>query len=98
MPVSANLYFSYHRDIGAEIPPMVLIHGAGGMHLYWPSEIRRLRGCCIYTIDLPGHGRSDGKKGHIKNFSVYHEMMDIMMTECSKTFPDLKVLVSSRSR
>lgn len=59
MPVSGNLYYSYHRDTGAENPPLVLIHGAGGMHLYWPPEIRRLRGYCVYAIDLPGHGKSD---------------------------------------
>jgi pimeloyl-ACP methyl ester carboxylesterase len=59
MPVSVNLYYSYHRDSGAENPPIVLIHGAGGMHLYWPPEIRRLRGYCIYAVDLPGHGKSD---------------------------------------
>mgnify|MGYP001150923554 CR=1 FL=1 len=25
-------------------PPVILIHGAGGSHLHWPAEIRRLRG------------------------------------------------------
>jgi pimeloyl-ACP methyl ester carboxylesterase len=59
MPVSGNLYYSYHRDVGAENPPLILIHGAGGMHLYWPLEIRRLRGYPVYAIDLPGHGKSD---------------------------------------
>jgi pimeloyl-ACP methyl ester carboxylesterase len=59
MPVSGNLYYSYYCDVGAEPPPLVLIHGAGGMHLYWPTEIRRLRGYCVYAIDLPGHGKSD---------------------------------------
>jgi pimeloyl-ACP methyl ester carboxylesterase len=59
MPTSGNLYYSYHRDSKAETPPVVLIHGAGGMHLYWPPEIRRLRGYCIYAIDLPGHGKSE---------------------------------------
>jgi pimeloyl-ACP methyl ester carboxylesterase len=59
MPVSGNLYYSYYCDVGAETPPLVLIHGAGGMHLYWPTEIRRLRGYSVYAIDLPGHGKSD---------------------------------------
>jgi pimeloyl-ACP methyl ester carboxylesterase len=58
MPVSGNLYYSYYCDVGAVPPPLVLIHGAGGMHLYWPPEIRRLRGYCVYAIDLPGHGKS----------------------------------------
>jgi pimeloyl-ACP methyl ester carboxylesterase len=59
MPVSENLYYSYHRDNVAENPPVVLIHGAGGMHLYWPPEIRRLSGYHVYAIDLPGHGKSE---------------------------------------
>jgi pimeloyl-ACP methyl ester carboxylesterase len=39
---------------------MVLIHGAGGNHLYWPPEIRRLRGFRVFALDLPGHGKSEG--------------------------------------
>lgn len=59
MPVSGNLYYAYHRDTSVEKPPLVLIHGAGGIHLSWPSEIRRLHGYSVYAIDLPGHGKSD---------------------------------------
>jgi len=59
MPVSGNLYFSQHCEKIAENPPLVLIHGAGGSHLYWPPEIRRLPGYCVYAVDLPGHGRSE---------------------------------------
>jgi pimeloyl-ACP methyl ester carboxylesterase len=39
---------------------LVLIHGAGGTHLHWPVELRRLAGASVYTLDLPGHGRSAG--------------------------------------
>ena len=39
---------------------MLLIHGAGGYHLSWPPQIRRLSGQRIYTPDLPGHGKSEG--------------------------------------
>ncbi len=59
MPVSGNLYYSYHHDINAENPPLVLVHGAGGMNLYWPPEVRRLPGYDVYALDLPGHGKSD---------------------------------------
>ncbi len=58
MPVSGNLYYSLHCEKDTETPPLLLIHGAGGTHLHWPPEIRRLRGYCVYAIDLPGHGKS----------------------------------------
>jgi pimeloyl-ACP methyl ester carboxylesterase len=39
---------------------VVLIHGAGSSHLVWPPLMRRLAGCAILALDLPGHGRSGG--------------------------------------
>ncbi len=62
MPVAADLY--YHLYEGSEEgrnPPVILIHGAGGTHLFWPSEVRRLPGYRVYAIDLPGHGKSGGR-------------------------------------
>ena len=63
MPVSGNIYYSLHCERDTENPPLVLIHGAGGTHLYWPPEIRRLRGYCVYAPDLPGHGKSSTSDG-----------------------------------
>lgn len=60
MPLSAEIYYFLHSRDGTNQIPVVLIHGAGGMHLYWPSVIRRLRGYRIYALDLPGHGKSLG--------------------------------------
>lgn len=44
----------------ADRPTLVLIHGAGGSRLHWPAELRRLPRATVYTLDLPGHGRSEG--------------------------------------
>lgn len=41
--------------------PVVLLHGAGGSHLSWPSEIRRIPGYRVFALDLPGHGKSGGR-------------------------------------
>ena len=59
---SDNIHYFVHEAENhiAKRPPVVLIHGAGGFSLSWPPQIRRLEGQCVYAIDLPGHGESDG--------------------------------------
>lgn len=49
----------YTRKRGpAGAPALFLIHPAGGTHLDWPPQLRRLPQAAVYAVDLPGHGRS----------------------------------------
>lgn len=41
-------------------PAVVFVHGAGGSHQHWLFQVRDLAGASSYTLDLPGHGRSEG--------------------------------------
>jgi len=50
-------YAAYGEDIAGQ-PPVVLVHGAGGTHLHWPPQVRRLAGARVLALDLPGHGQS----------------------------------------
>lgn len=59
MPVAAGLYYFSYENEATNLPPILLIHGAGGSQLSWPPEIRRLLGYNVYALDLPGHGKSD---------------------------------------
>jgi pimeloyl-ACP methyl ester carboxylesterase len=61
--VGQKVFYAYHTlgvDNTQAHAPLVLIHGAGGNHLHWPPQLRRLAGGPIYALDLPGHGRSAG--------------------------------------
>jgi pimeloyl-ACP methyl ester carboxylesterase len=62
MPATTHLYYFAHVIEGqiTNRPPVILIHGAGGTHLSWPPQVRRLPGERIYSLDLPGHGKSEG--------------------------------------
>lgn len=61
MPIVSDIYYQPHLGDGLETPPVVLLHGAGGTHLSWPAEVRRLAGMRVYALDLPGHGNSTGR-------------------------------------
>ena len=60
MPIAAGIHYFLHEGGRPTKPPLVLIHGAGGDHLSWPPEIRRLIAARVFTLDLPGHGKSEG--------------------------------------
>jgi pimeloyl-ACP methyl ester carboxylesterase len=60
MPVAADIYYFTHNPEKRDRPPVILIHGAGGSHLSWPAEIRRLPEQRMLAVDLPGHGKSAG--------------------------------------
>ena len=55
-----SLYFAERKLAESAYPPLVLVHGAGGSHLDWPPDLRRLPGARVLALDLPGHGKSNG--------------------------------------
>lgn len=62
MPIAADIYFHEYKKGGeGQRPAVILLHGAGGTHLSWPYEIRRLAGYHVFALDLPGHGKSVGR-------------------------------------
>jgi alpha-beta hydrolase superfamily lysophospholipase len=48
-------------------------------------------------VDLPGHGRSDGKRGHVRDGALLNEMIDILINECNKTFYGMPVFLYGHS-
>jgi pimeloyl-ACP methyl ester carboxylesterase len=64
MPVASGLYYFSSGADNLLYPPAILIHGAGGQHLFWPAQLRRLHDQRIFAPDLPGHGKSTGLGHH----------------------------------
>jgi len=54
------MYFALSRGGGSSHAPVILIHGLGSSHLVWPAVLRRMESQTVYTLDLPGHGKSGG--------------------------------------
>lgn len=78
---------------------ILLIHGVGDhiqRYVYW-AELFRKEGIGFAGVDLPGHGRSDGTRGHIKNYRLLGEMIDILLNSCRKTFPGVPIYLYGHS-
>jgi pimeloyl-ACP methyl ester carboxylesterase len=61
MPFADDIHYRRSDKQSQGRTPLVLVHGAGGSYLYWPTETRRIEGEDVMAIDLPGHGGSPGE-------------------------------------
>jgi len=77
MPTVAGCYYFAHEADNHSRPPIILIHGAGGNHLSWPPQLRRLPDQRIFALDLPAHGKSDGL-GHQSIEDYVHDVLEFM--------------------
>jgi len=78
---------------------IILIHGIGEhvqRYSHW-ADLFKKEGIGFAGVDLPGHGRSEGKRGYIKNYGQLAEMIDILLTSCRKTFPGVPVYLYGHS-
>jgi alpha-beta hydrolase superfamily lysophospholipase len=78
---------------------VILIHGLGEhirRYRHW-AEMFGAEMVGFTGVDLPGHGLSDGRRGHISSYSRTDEMLDILLDETGKTFPGVPVFLYGHS-
>lgn len=78
---------------------VILVHGLGehiGRYDHWMRKFAA-NNIAFTGVDLPGHGRSDGKRGHIKSYKVTTEMLNILIGEYTRTFPGIPVFLYGHS-
>ena len=51
----------------------------------------------FFAIDLVGHGKSTGKRGHISKFNDYLENVELLKDEAIKRFPGLPLFIYGHS-
>jgi alpha-beta hydrolase superfamily lysophospholipase len=78
---------------------IIMVHGIGEhMHRYlgWADMFIK-QGVGFVGVDLPGHGRSPGRRGHIRNYEIVKEMLDILISSSRKTFPGIPLYIYGHS-
>lgn len=78
---------------------IILVHGIGEhiqRYVHW-ADLFKKEGIGFAGVDLPGHGRSEGKRGNIKSYALLGEMLDILISSCKRTFPGVPVYIYGHS-
>ncbi len=78
---------------------VIMVHGLGE-HIQrydsWAGLFKE-EGIGFIGVDLPGHGRSPGRRGYIRSYSLMEEMLDILVENCRKTFPGCPLYIYGHS-
>ena len=78
---------------------IVMVHGLGEhiqRYNHW-ADLFCSEGVGFAGVDLPGHGRSGGKRGHVRSYPILSDMIDILLNEARKTFPGIPVFLYGHS-
>jgi len=88
------------KSPGENIRAMVLlVHGLGehvGRYDEWSDRFVSY-GIGMAGVDLPGHGRSDGRRGHIGSFRVTEQLLRLLIKETGSTFPGIPLILYGHS-
>lgn len=76
-----------------------LIHGFGEYserYDHWAMMFVE-KGVIVHAIDNRGHGRSDGRRGHINSFDDFLNDVDVLIKESTKLYPELPQFIYGHS-
>ena len=54
-------------------------------------------GIATFALDFPGHGRSDGKRGHIRDFQEYTDALGALLSLAREAHPDIPFVLFGHS-
>ena len=76
------------------IPPtvkgtVVLVHGLGEQASRYAHVARAFNqaGYAVLGFDLPGHGHTGGRRGHIPSLDAVKDLIDFRLADASQRFP-----------
>ena len=91
----------YYREWKIENPKAVilLVHGLGEHCQRYEPIVKELNesGFIVSSMDLPHHGCSEGKKGHIPSFDIFEPIVLRLTNKIKSDYPQLPVFILGHS-
>ena len=84
-----ELFFQSWRPDGVPRAAIAIVHGGVEHSSRYQSLVDSLveKGFALAGLDLRGHGRSKGKRGHVMDWNEIREDMSCYLTKVQKEFP-----------
>ncbi len=89
---------SWHPE-GKPRAVLIIIHGLGehsGRYNRWAGLFAQ-NGVTVLSQDMIGNGRSEGRRGHIRNFQKLIDQVDFIISRSQDFFPDIPVILFGHS-
>jgi alpha-beta hydrolase superfamily lysophospholipase len=92
----------YGWYVAPELNPKAIVclcHGWGEHSLrykHWAERFLKY-GYGFFAWDHYGHGQSEGKRGHIRNFGVFMEEINLVLSKASMLFPGSPIVLYGHS-
>jgi alpha-beta hydrolase superfamily lysophospholipase len=93
------IFFQTWKPENAPKGIIQIIHGLGehsGRYQHvaqWFNKEQYL----VQAFDLPGHGKSDGIRGHAKSFAAIHQITNHFIAALDQAYPQLPILIYGHS-
>ncbi len=94
-----NLFAQSWKAEKDEKKLVLLVHGLGehsSRYEHW-AQLFNEKGYSVISMDLHGHGKSEGKRGHIKSLDVLLDDIDILFKKSQEIFPGYKIILYGHS-
>lgn len=89
----------FYTPVGEPKGVLVFIHGMGehfGRYAHVADYFQRI-GYAVAGMDLRGHGRSQGKRGHTPSYNHLLDDIDLLLEKTREQFPGLPVFLYGHS-
>ena len=94
-----QLYFSHWAAKGTTKAVIAMVHGYGehsGRYADWAERFNE-RGIAFCAIDLPGHGKSSGKRGYFRSYDLLMKDIDVLLDQVVTLYPSVPVILYGHS-
>ena len=94
-----SIHAQQWEPVGTPRAVILLVHGLGehiNRYDHWARRLNQ-KGYVVVGSDHRGHGKSDGKRGHIDRYELYLEEIDKLRDLIAKQYPQLPVVLYGHS-